>query len=81
MTDKQKATQENQRVPFDLSPCMAMMEQMMGQQEEGCACAEMMCQMMGQGGYAELMSQMRASCCGVQCETEETPSTDSTQEA
>jgi hypothetical protein len=56
-----------------------MMEEMMGQ--EGCDCSEMMSQMMGQGGYAEMMSQTMASCCGVQGETEETTSTDTTQEA
>lgn len=79
MTEEQKATHENQRVPFDLASCLAMMEEMMGQ--EGCDCSEMMSQMMGQGGYAEMMSQMIASCCGVQGETEETTSTDTTQEA
>jgi len=79
MTAEQKATHENQRVPFDLASCLVMMEEMMGQ--EGCDCSEMMSQMMGQGGYAEMMSQMMASCCGVQGETEETTSTDTTQEA
>jgi hypothetical protein len=83
MSDEQKETQENRGVPFDLSSCMAMMEEMMGQQEGGCDCAEMMSQMMGQGDRAapSVMSQMMASCCGVQGETEETTSTDTTQEA
>ena len=81
MTDKQKATQENQKVPFDPSSCVAMMEEMMGHQEGGCDCAEMMSQMMGQGGCTEMMSQVMASCCGVQGETEETTSTETTQEA
>ena len=79
MTAEQKATYGNQRVPFDLASCLVTMEEMMGQ--EGCDCSEMMSQMMGQGGYAEMMSQMMASCCGVQGETEETTSTDTTQEA
>ncbi len=79
MTEEQKATHENQRVPFDLGSCLAMMEEMMGQ--EGCDCSEMTPQpmrlgwMMGQGGYAEMMSQMMTSCCGVQGETEETTTT------
>ena len=71
MSDKQKATQENQRVPFDLSSCMAMMEEMMGKQEGGCGCTEVMSQMMGQGDCASMMSQMMASCCGAQEETED----------
>ena len=79
MTEEQKATHENRRVPFDLVSCLAMMEEMMGQ--EGCDWSEMMSQMMGQGGYAGMMSQMMAFCCGVQGETEETASTDTTQEA
>ena len=61
MTDQQKAT------PFDLTSCMAMMEEMMGGQGRGCDCAEMMSQMTGQqGGCAEMMSQMMAMCGGVQ---------------
>ena len=76
MTEEQKATHENRRVPFDLASCIEMMEEMMGQ--EGCDCSEMMSQIMGQGGYAEMMAQMMASCCGVQGETEETTSTDTT---
>jgi hypothetical protein len=71
MTDQQKATQENQRDPFDLGSCMAMMEEMMGQQEGDCDCAEMMSQMMGQGDRAAMMSQMMASCCGAQEEPED----------
>ena len=81
MSDEHKETQENQGVPFDLASCLAMTEEMMG--EEGCDCSEMMSQMMGQGGYAMpgVMSQMMAPCCGVQRETGETTSTDTTQEA
>jgi hypothetical protein len=47
---------------------MAMMEEMMGQHEGDCDCTEM-------------MSQMMASCCGVQGETEEEATTEATQEA
>jgi hypothetical protein len=81
MTEEQKATHENRRVPFDLASCLSMMEEMMGQ--EGRGCGEMMSRMMGQGGFAApgVMSQMMASCRGVQDETEETTSTDTTQEA
>ena len=66
MTDEQKATQENQRTPFDVTSCMAMMEKMMGQQ--GCDCTEM-------------MSQMMAMCCRVQGEPEETTATEATRKA
>ena len=81
MAEEQKGTHEDQRIPFDLSSCLTMMEEMMGQQ--GCDWSEMMSQMMGQGGYAApgVMSQMMASCCGVQGATEETTSTETTQEA
>ena len=41
MTDKQKTTQEEPRVPF-----AAMMQKMMGGQWQGCDCAKMMSQMM-----------------------------------
>jgi hypothetical protein len=80
MSDEQKETQENRGVPFDLSSCMAMMQEMMGQQEGDCDCAETMSQVLGQGDCAapSVMSQMMASCCGVQGETEETTSTDTT---
>ena len=47
MSDEQKETQENRGVPFDLSSCMAMMEEMMGQQEGDCDCTEIMSQVMG----------------------------------
>ncbi len=79
MTEEQKATQENRRVSFDLGSCMAMMKEMMGQQ--GCDCAEMMSQMMGEGGFAEMTSQMMASCCGVQAEPEEKSSAEATRKA
>jgi hypothetical protein len=35
MSYEQKETQENRGVAFDLSSCVAMMEEMMGQQEGG----------------------------------------------
>ena len=63
MTEEQKATSENKRVPFDLASCMAMLEEMMGQQ--GCDGVEMMSRMMGQGDCAKMMSQMMASCCDI----------------
>ncbi len=62
MTDPQKAT------PFDLTSCMAMMEEMMGGQGRGCDCAEM-------------MSQMMTFCGGVQDETEEERPTEATETA
>jgi hypothetical protein len=67
MTEEQKTTRENRRVPFDMASCMAMLEKMMGQYEGVCDCAGIM----GQGDYAKMMSQMMASCCGVQGEAEE----------
>jgi hypothetical protein len=67
MIDQQKTTQEK-GTPFDLTSCMAMMQKMMGGQEGGCDCAEM-------------MSQMMATCCGVQDETEERTATEATQKA
>lgn len=80
MTEEQEATHENRTVLFDMASCIAMMEEMTGQVERGCDCAELISQMMGQGGSAELMSQMMASCCGVQGEAEEA-TTKATQEA
>jgi hypothetical protein len=62
MTDQQKAT------PFDLTSCMAMMEEMMGGQGRGCGCAEM-------------MSQMMAMCGGVQGKTEEKTAAETAQQA
>jgi hypothetical protein len=79
MSNEQKETRENRAVPFDLAACVAMMEEMIGQ--EGCARNKMMFHMMGQGGYPEMMSQAMASCCGLQDETEEKTSADTTQEA
>jgi hypothetical protein len=83
MTDQQKATQENQSVPFGLSSCIAMMKEMLGQQERDYDGAEMMSQMMGQGDCAapSVMSRMMASCCGMQGETEEEATKEATQEA
>ena len=60
MTNRQKAT------PFDLTSCMAMMEEMMGGQGRGCA---------------EMMSQMMAMCGGVQGETEEKTTAETAQKA
>ena len=58
MTDKQKTTQEESRVPFERMPFTEMMQKMMGWQWQGCDCAKM-------------MSQMMAMCSGAQDETEE----------
>jgi hypothetical protein len=77
MTEERKATRENQRVPFDMASCTAMLEEMMGQYEGVCDCAGIM----GQGSYAEMMSQMMASCCGVQGEAEEEADAEATQKA
>ena len=81
MSDEQQKTQENQGVPFDLTSCMAMIEEMMGQQGDGCGCTEIKSRMAGQGGCAEMMSQMMASCCGAQEETEEATTTETAPEA
>ena len=48
MTDKQKTTQEEPRMPF-----AAMMQKMMGQHWQGCDCAKMMWQMMAMCGGAQ----------------------------
>lgn len=77
MTQKQKAARGNQRVPFDMASCTAMLEEMMDQYGAVCDCAGMV----GQGGYAETVFQMMASCCGVQGETQETTPTQPNQEA
>lgn len=53
MTDKQKATREEPRVPFEGLPFAAMMKNMMGQPGGGCNCAEMMAQMMAMCGGAQ----------------------------
>lgn len=60
MTTERKATQENQSTTFDMSTCMAMMQEMMaklGEEsdsseissqmnfQEGCSCMEMMSSM------------------------------------
>ena len=58
MTDKQKTTQEEPRIPFESMPFTEMMQKMMGWQWQGCDCAKM-------------MSQMMAMCSGAQDETEE----------
>ena len=68
MTDKQKTTQEEPRVPFESMPFAAMMQKMMGGQWQGCDCAKM-------------MSQMMAMCSGAQDETEEETAPEESQKA
>jgi len=46
MTEQQKSTQDNLRTPWENMPFAEMKEKMMGQQGEGCGCADMMSQMM-----------------------------------
>jgi len=55
MTDKQKTTQEEPRIPF-----AAMMRKMWGWQGQGWNCTT-----------PNMMSQMMAMCCGTQEETDE----------
>ena len=68
MTDKQETTQEKSPASFEGLPFMAMMQKMMGQQAKGCGCAEMMSHMMGM-------------CCGIQGETKEKTTSETTQKA
>ena len=68
MTDKQKTTQEEPRVPFESMPFAAMMQKMMGWQGQDCDCAKM-------------MSQMMAMCSGAQDETEEETAPEESQKA
>ena len=58
MTDKEKTTQEEPRMPFESMPFAAMIQKMMGWQGQSCDCTKM-------------MSQMMAMCFGAQDETEE----------
>jgi hypothetical protein len=68
MTDKQKTTQKEPRVPFESMPFAAMMQKMMSRQWPGCDCAKM-------------MSQMMAMCGGAQDETEEEAAPEENQKA
>ena len=68
MTDKQKTTQEESRMPFESMPFTEMMQKMMGWQWQGCDCAKM-------------MSQMMAMCSGAQDETEEEAAPEENQKA
>jgi hypothetical protein len=68
MTDKQKTTQEEPRMPFESMPFTEMMQKMMGWQWQGCDCAKM-------------MSQVMAMCSGAQDETEEEAAPEENQKA
>ena len=70
MTDKQKTTQEEPRVPFESVPFAEMMQKMMGRQWPGWNCAT-----------PNVMSQMMAMCCGAQDETKEEAATEAGQKA
>jgi hypothetical protein len=70
MTDKQKTTPEESRVPFESMPFAAMMKKMMGWQGQGWNCATQ-----------SVMSQMMARCCGAQDETKEEAATEVNQKA
>ncbi len=61
MTDKQKTTQAEPRVPFEDLPFAAMMKNMMGRQGGGCNCAEMMAQMMAMCGGAQASGETEKS--------------------
>ncbi len=69
MTDEQKTTREEPRVPFMGGPFAAVvMEKMMGRQGNGCDCAKM-------------MSQMMAMCGGGAQDDKEEAATDATRKA
>ena len=68
MTDKEKTTQEEPRMPFESMPFAAMMQKIVGQPGQGCNCAKM-------------MSQMMAMCSGTQDETDEEAATEESQKA
>ena len=70
MTDKQKTTQEERRVPFESMPFAAMMQKMMGRRWPGWNCTT-----------PSVMSQMMAMCCGMQDETEEEAATEASRKA
>ena len=56
MTDKQKTTQEEPRMPF-----IEMMQKMMSRQWQGCDCAKMMSQMMAMCGGAQEETEEEAA--------------------
>ncbi len=60
MTTERKTTQENQESTFEMSSCMAMMQDMMAKQGEGSDCSEVFSQMKSQEGCScmEMMSHM-----------------------
>ena len=60
MTTERKTTQENQGTTFEMSSCMAMMQEMMAKQGEGSDCSEIFSQMNSQKGCSctEMMSHM-----------------------
>jgi hypothetical protein len=70
MTDKQKTTREEPRMPFESMPFAAMMQKMMGRQGPGWNCAT-----------PNVMSQMMAMCCGPQDETDEETAPEEGQKA
>jgi hypothetical protein len=61
MTDEQKTTQEEPHAPFEGMPFAAMMKKMMGQQGDGCNCAEMMTQMTAMCGGAQVSGETKAT--------------------
>jgi hypothetical protein len=72
MTEKGKTQQETE---FDFSPCLEIMEKMMGEHAEGCDCAEMMSQVTSPGGIPDewtmVMSQMMEFHCGTPGQTDQ----------
>jgi hypothetical protein len=82
VTDKQ----DTQGTPFDMAACAAMMEKMVAQVGAGCDCTEIMSRMANQAeagccDWSEMMSQIKATCCGVQEETAGDPTAKATQQA
>ena len=70
MTEKQKTTQEEPRVPFESMPFAAMMQKMMGRQGPGWNCTT-----------PNVMVEMMAMCCGAQDEPKEEAATEASQKA
>ena len=60
MTTERKTTQENQSTTFDMSECMAMMQEMMAKQGEESDSSEIISQMNSQESCScmEMMSSM-----------------------
>jgi hypothetical protein len=60
MTTERKATQENQSTTFDMSACMAMMQEMMSKLGEESDSSEIISQMSSQDSCScmEMMSSM-----------------------